>query len=117
VPTSHSITILDRGREGWQVVFGIYVLSKDSTHPICRERQRERDETKKEYRKGGGDYLKSMREIDKASERATKNRESETFRKGKRVRERLRDRVREREKVKERQRKREEEKGRERDGP
>ena len=85
MPTSHGITILDRGREGWQVVFGIYVLSKDSTHPICRERQRKRDETKKEYRKGGGDYLKSKREIDEASERATENTKSETFRKGKRT--------------------------------
>lgn len=40
VPTPHSITILDRSREGWQVVFGINVLSQDSTHPICGRRGR-----------------------------------------------------------------------------
>lgn len=37
--TSHSIAILDRGREGRQVVFGINVLSEDSTHPVCRWQQ------------------------------------------------------------------------------
>lgn len=40
LPTSHSITVLDRSREGWQVVFGVNVLSQDSTHPICRRRGR-----------------------------------------------------------------------------
>lgn len=33
--TSHSISILDRSGEGREVVFGINVLSQDSTHPIC----------------------------------------------------------------------------------
>lgn len=38
--TSHSISILDRGRKGWQVVFGINVLSQDSTHPVYGRRRR-----------------------------------------------------------------------------
>jgi hypothetical protein len=31
---SHSIAVLDGGRERWKVVFGINVLSQDPTHPV-----------------------------------------------------------------------------------
>lgn len=45
--TPHSITILDRSRERRQVVFGINVLSQDSTHPIWKEEEEEGSEERR----------------------------------------------------------------------
>lgn len=59
--TSHSIAVLYGGREGREVVFGINVLSQDSTHPIWRRRKKNSHFTLDSRHMKGGDRRARVR--------------------------------------------------------